>query len=112
MGAFNSSMRAWTGRWVGQTRPSGSMGGAPIRELNAGLQAFKEEISHDSFAMKRVEIAVLTFGPVKVETEFQTVDVWQPHHLTASGGTPMGEAITHGLPMLVTNAVMTRALHL
>lgn len=79
---------------------SGSMGGSPIRELNAGLQAFKEELSHDSLAMKRVEIAVVTFGPVKVESEFQTVDVWQPPHLTASGGTPMGEAITHGLDML------------
>jgi uncharacterized protein YegL len=79
---------------------SGSMGGAPIRELNAGLQAFKEEISNDSLAMKRVEIAVVTFGPVKVESEFQTVDVWQPPNLTASGGTPMGEAIVHGLEML------------
>ena len=42
---------------------SGSMGGAPIRELNAGLQALREELSHDSLAMKRVEIAVVTFGP-------------------------------------------------
>lgn len=79
---------------------SGSMGGAPIRELNAGLQAFKEELSHDALAMKRVEIAVVTFGPVKVESDFQTVDVWQPPHLTASGATPMGEAITRGLEML------------
>src|SRR5436309_3377381 len=75
---------------------SGSMGGAPIRELNAGLQALREELSQDSLAMKRVEIAVVTFGPVKVESEFQTVDVWQPPHLTASGATPMGEAITRG----------------
>lgn len=79
---------------------SGSMGGTPIQELNAGLQAFKEELSQDSLAMKRVEIAVVTFGPVKVESEFQTVDVWQPPHLTASGATPMGEAITRGLEML------------
>lgn len=79
---------------------SGSMGGAPIRELNAGLQAFKEELSQDALAMKRVEIAVVTFGPVKVESDFQTVDVWQPPHLTATGATPMGEAITRGLEML------------
>lgn len=79
---------------------SGSMAGAPIRELNAGLQALREELSQDSLAMKRVEIAVVTFGPVKVESEFQTVDVWQPPHLTASGATPMGEAITRGLEML------------
>jgi uncharacterized protein YegL len=79
---------------------SGSMGGAPIRELNAGLQAFKEELSQDTLAMKRVEIAIVTFGPVKVETDFQTVDSWQPPHLTASGGTPMGATIVKGLEML------------
>jgi uncharacterized protein YegL len=76
------------------------MGGNPIRELNEGLQAFKQELSQDSLAMKRVEIAVVTFGPVKVESEFQTVDNWQPPHLAASGATPMGEAITRGLEML------------
>jgi uncharacterized protein YegL len=79
---------------------SGSMGGPPIRELNAGLQAFKEEISHDTLAMKRVEIAVVTFGPVKVESDFQTIDSWQPPHLAASGDTPMGAAIVKGLEML------------
>lgn len=79
---------------------SGSMGGAPIRELNEGLRAFKEELSQDSLAMKRVEIAVVSFGPVKVETDFQTVDIWQPPHLSASGDTPMGAAIAKGLEML------------
>jgi uncharacterized protein YegL len=79
---------------------SGSMGGAPIRELNAGLQAFKEELSRDSLAMKRVEISVVTFGPVKVESDFETVDNWLPPHLTASGDTPMGAAIAKGLEML------------
>jgi uncharacterized protein YegL len=76
------------------------MGGAPIRELNAGLKSFKEALSQDSLAMKRVEIAIVTFGPVQVETEFQTVDVWQPPTLSASGDTPMGAAITRGLEML------------
>lgn len=79
---------------------SGSMGGSPIRELNAGLQSFKEELAQDSLAMKRVEIAIVTFGPVKVESDFQTVDSWQPPHLTASGDTPMGNAIVTGLEML------------
>jgi uncharacterized protein YegL len=79
---------------------SGSMGGAPIRELNAGLQAFKEELSQDSLAMKRVEIAIVTFGPVRVQSDFHTVDGWQPPHLTASGETPMGAAIVKGLEML------------
>jgi uncharacterized protein YegL len=76
------------------------MGGNPIRELNAGLQAFKTELPQDSLAMKRVEIAIVTFGPVKVESDFQTVDSWQPPHLGASGDTPMGAAIVTGLDML------------
>jgi uncharacterized protein YegL len=79
---------------------SGSMGGAPIRELNAALQSFKEELSQDSLAMKRVEIAVVTFGPVQVHSDFQTVDMWHPPQLTASGDTPMGAAIAQGLEML------------
>jgi uncharacterized protein YegL len=79
---------------------SGSMGGAPIRELNEGLKTFRQELSQDSLAMKRVEIAVVTFGPVRVESDFKTVDNWQPPHLTASGDTPMGAAIVKGLEML------------
>jgi uncharacterized protein YegL len=79
---------------------SGSMAGEPINELNAGLLALKEELCQDSLAMKRVEIAVVTFGPLKVESDFQTVDNWQPPRLTASGDTPMGAAIIKGLELL------------
>lgn len=50
--------------------------------------------------MKRVEIAVLTFGPVEVLTQFQTPDTFEPPHLVARGDTPMGTAITTGLDML------------
>jgi uncharacterized protein YegL len=71
-----------------------------MRELNAGLKTFKEELSRDSLAVKRVEIAVISFGPVRIESDFQTVDGWEPPHLRASGDTPMGEAIIRGLDML------------
>ena len=79
---------------------SGSMGGEPIRQLNLGLQSLKDELAQDALAMKRVEVAVLTFGPVNIEQDFQTVDQWQPPHLKASGQTPMGEAIERGLDLL------------
>ena len=45
---------------------SGSMSGRPISELNAGLQAFQSELQADSLAMKRVEVALITFGRLEL----------------------------------------------
>jgi uncharacterized protein YegL len=79
---------------------SGSMNGAAINELNAGLLAFKEELSADSLAMKRVEVAVISFGPVKVENIFHTAPNFFPPLLIADGETPMGAAIKQGLELI------------
>lgn len=79
---------------------SGSMQGAPINELNRGLVAFKDELAADTLAMKRVEVGVVTFGPVQVLTEFQTPDIFQPPQLSTTGDTPMGAAIVTGLDLL------------
>jgi uncharacterized protein YegL len=76
---------------------SGSMSGEPIQELNAGLLAFKEDLMADSLAVKRVEISVVTFGPVRTHNPFQTADVFQPPRLAAGGDTPMGAAISQAL---------------
>lgn len=79
---------------------SGSMQGEPIRELNRGLIAFKDKLATDSLAMKRVEVALVTFGPVHVVSEFQTPDLFQPPTLATTGDTPMGAAITRALEMV------------
>lgn len=72
---------------------SGSMSGEPIRSLNLGVEAFKDELATDSLAAKRVEVSVISFGPVKIESEFQGVELFYPPRLDANGDTPLGAAI-------------------
>jgi uncharacterized protein YegL len=53
---------------------STSMGGRPIDELNAGLGTFASQLNSDGLAAKRVELAVLSFGPVHLESDFTTAE--------------------------------------
>lgn len=79
---------------------SGSMTGSKIAELNAGLHSFAEELRSDAMAAKRVEIAIITFGPVQVIQDFVTADAFQPPTLAASGDTPMGAAIQNAVSLV------------
>jgi uncharacterized protein YegL len=79
---------------------SGSMAGAPIDALNAGLTAFKEAVIQDEQASLRVDVAIVTFGPVQLVQDFVTIDQFVPPWLTTQGLTPMGEAIDYALDLL------------
>lgn len=79
---------------------SGSMSGQKIRELSDGLRSFESELKADSLSAKRVEVSVITFGPVRVQNDFTTVDTFYAPELHATGDTPMGEAIERGLATL------------
>ena len=87
---------------------SGSMKGAPIEELNQGLKTFKDQLMSDGMATQRVEVAIVTFGPVQTLSEFQTADIFTPPHLEVTGDTPMGAAIEHGLDLLEARKAIYR----
>ena len=79
---------------------SGSMRGNPISELNEGLKVFRDELAADALASKRVEVGIVTFGPVKIETDFISAQSFVAPTLSVAGDTPMGQAIEIGLNML------------
>lgn len=73
---------------------SGSMSGAPIDELNAGVQKFLRDIREHVRARDAVEIGVITFAS-KVEEvlSFGSVEDAEIPILQAAGKTRMGEAV-------------------
>ena len=85
---------------------SDSMRGEPITELNAGLSAFRDELAADALTEKRVEIGIVTFGPVRTALQFQGAasfypPLLYPPILSDQGDIPMGAAIKHGLDMVL-----------
>lgn len=80
---------------------SSSMAGNSISELNDGLVAYKDELSADSLASKRVEVSVITFGSeVKTVCDFTTAAHFVPPRLEAHGLTYMGQAVNQAIDAL------------
>jgi len=77
---------------------SGSMAGQAMVQLNAGIEAYHNDLLGDSLAAQRVELSIITFGgTVQTAVPFTTVDRFIPPHIAANGETPMGEAILRGI---------------
>jgi uncharacterized protein YegL len=89
---------------------SQSMSGDPIRQLNEGLNSFKEELMSDPLASKRVEPAIITFGAeVRLTTDFGTADTFIPPMLSTSGSTPMGAAMSLAMDSIKVRKELYRA---
>lgn len=75
---------------------SGSMSGAPVEQLNEGLQILRQELQGDVVAAKRVRVLVVTYGGMDGA---EVADAWRDAMdfdapiLSAGGTTPMGHAV-------------------
>lgn len=79
---------------------STSMSGAKINQLNKGLKILSEELKKDALARVRVELMVITFGPVEIKQNFTLAQDFEPIDLVADYDTPLGEALELALEQL------------
>jgi uncharacterized protein YegL len=80
---------------------SASMSGPPIDSLNRALEDFKNKVSMDETALKRVDIAIVEFNStVNVVQDFTPILQMQPVTLEAKGATSMGKGITTAIEMV------------
>jgi uncharacterized protein YegL len=88
---------------------SSSMRGAKISALNDGLKQFEGGLRSDTMAAKRVEVAVVTFGPVQTIQPFVTAAGFQAPFLVADEYTPMGEAIQQAVALIAERKKVYKA---
>lgn len=87
---------------------SASMEGHAINELIGGVKRFKSEVMNDSLAAKRIEVSIVTFGPVEVHTDFTAVEYLDVDGIEAEYTTPMGEAVETGINLLNQRKMLYR----
>jgi uncharacterized protein YegL len=77
---------------------SGSMSGAPIRELNRGLQQFYAAIEEDLIAANRLEVGIITFGSsIKSLQDPALIDNFDMPTLQVSGTTRLVDAVREAM---------------
>jgi uncharacterized protein YegL len=89
---------------------SGSMQGAPLDAMLAGLEAFRFDLAVDPLAARRVEIAVVAFdNRINVVQDFVPPDRFDIPFLNAEGMTHVGAAINKALDMVEERKARYRA---
>ncbi|HET7229198.1 MAG TPA: VWA domain-containing protein [Longimicrobium sp.] len=89
---------------------SGSMQGAPLDAMLAGLEAFRFDLAVDPLAARRVEIAVVAFdNRIRVVQDFVPPDRFDIPFLNAEGMTHVGAAIEKALDMVEERKARYRA---
>jgi uncharacterized protein YegL len=78
---------------------SGSMARI-IERLNEAIVNFDSQLKADPLGRERVEIAVITFGPVKVAQDFVVSKDFAPPRFAAGGDSPMGEGICKAVELI------------
>jgi uncharacterized protein YegL len=82
---------------------SGSMEGDKIRQVNEGLQYFKDDVSSDDLTRKRLDFSIITFGSaVDIFQPFCNIENFNPPALQAGGTTCMGGAILKAIDLIET----------
>jgi uncharacterized protein YegL len=80
---------------------SASMQGNPIDALSMGLQSFVDDLTNNPLTLKRVELALITFGSyAAVVRDFFPVHEFLVPDLSPSGATAMGAAVELGLDLI------------
>lgn len=77
-----------------------SMNGDPIAALNDGIRAFQQSLQADTLARLRVEVCIVTFGPVQLAKPFISAIDFQAPVLQTTGATPLGEALNYALDQI------------
>jgi len=73
---------------------SGSMNGAALDSLNQSINNFIQQTSMDEMAMKRVDVAIISFDDKpELVMPFTPISQMEPVNLTAGGLTAMGAGI-------------------
>ncbi|MFV5215862.1 vWA domain-containing protein [Azonexus caeni] len=75
---------------------SGSMGGEPIQQLNAGLALLEQELKSDAIAAKRVRVLVICYGgndSAEIAADWHDAMDFSAPTLAANGTTPTGQAV-------------------